>query len=104
MEDHDDKMKTQKKRYAITLIGVLSLAHACVDFLCAFSLYHSFASHNNAFLIYNFCAFALQMPIGILIDMYNDSRKESYLVSALFTSIGIVLTICGCFISEILTG
>ncbi|MBR4470416.1 MAG: hypothetical protein IKS54_03780 [Erysipelotrichaceae bacterium] len=97
-------MKTQKKRYAITLIGVLSLAHACIDFLCAFSLYRSFISHSNAFLIYNFCAFALQMPIGILIDMYNSKRKESYFISAFTTVLGIVLTVTGCFISEIITG
>ncbi|MBQ2079601.1 MAG: hypothetical protein II459_08270, partial [Erysipelotrichaceae bacterium] len=62
-------MKAQEKAHAIKQIIVLSLAHMGIDFLCAFSLYRSFANIANVFLLYNFCAFALQLPIGLIVDL-----------------------------------
>ncbi len=97
-------MITEKRSYAIRMITALSLSHACIDFLCAFSLYHHFSDLPDVFLIYNFCAFALQMPIGILIDYYNHKRNESFLIPALTTVIGIILTVTGSFLSPLMTG
>ncbi len=93
-----------KKSHSIRLIGILSLAHACVDFLCAFSLYHSFLSFPDVFLLYNFCAFALQMPIGILVDSGNRKRNETFLIPFLTTVLGIALTILGTFLSPFVLG
>ena len=104
MEGHDEKMKAQKKAYSIRLIGLLSLCHAGVDFLCAFSLYHSFSSFPSVFLIYNFCAFALQMPIGILIDYDVRRRNETFFAPAAVTIAGIFFTIIGAFLSPVITG
>lgn len=58
-----------KKSHQALLI--YSAAHFLVDFLCAWLIYERTA--GSAFfyiglLAYNFCAFALQMPLGILTD------------------------------------
>ena len=97
-------MKTQKKAQAIRLIAILSAIHAGIDFLCAFSLYRCFQSFPQVFLLYNFCAFALQMPIGLIADILNDRRNEDVKVAAYFTATGILLTIIGSFLSPIILG
>lgn len=50
----------------------LRIAHFCVDFGCAF-LCLGYAEENIQFylLLYNFCAFALQMPFGLLLDRFG---------------------------------
>ncbi len=61
--------------------GMLSVAHFLVDFSCAFLLFRRFLFSGDwmlALLLYNFCAFALQLPIGILADW----RGKSYPVFA----------------------
>ena len=97
-------MKTQKKAQAIILIAILSAIHAGIDFLCAFSLYRSFQSFPQVFLLYNFCAFALQMLIGLIADILNEQRNEDMKAAAYFTVTGIVLTILGSFFSPIVLG
>ena len=89
---------------AIYRIGLLSLIHAGIDFLCAFSLYHSFVNEYETFLLYNFCAFALQMPFGILIDILSKNTNKTILPGKIFTLLGIVLTILGSYISYIILG
>ncbi|MGN0388751.1 MAG: hypothetical protein ACI4ER_08025 [Suilimivivens sp.] len=64
---------------AVTVIyGIL---HFFVDFCCAFFLLGMLSESENLylyFLIYNFCAFALQMPFGLLADRW----KRNNLVAA----------------------
>ena len=64
---------------AVTVIyGTL---HFFVDFCCAFFLLGMLLESENLyyyFLIYNFCAFALQMPFGLLADRW----KRNNLVAA----------------------
>ena len=89
---------------AIQRITLLSICHMGIDFLCAFSLYHSFVRHFEAFLLYNFCAFALQMPLGIMIDTWSKKSRKTLLPGTVFTIAGIILTIVGSFISPIVLG
>ena len=55
-------------------IGIYSVLHFTIDFGCALFMFRLatvteyFYIH---FLIYNFCAFALQMPVGLLADKWN---------------------------------
>lgn len=49
-----------------------ALGHFLVDFLCALTVLQ-YADAPILFLLYNFCAFALQMPLGILADEQNAS-------------------------------
>ena len=56
------------------LLTVYSVAHAAVDFACAFLVYRTMldaADLGLCLLLYNFCAFALQMPFGLLADGWN---------------------------------
>ena len=89
-------------KYPMTLL--LSLCHLGIDFLCAFSLYHSFSERYEAFLLYNFCAFALQMPLGMIIDMWSERSKKTIRPGMTFVIMGIILTIAGSYLSNIIAG
>lgn len=56
------------------MLALYSLSHALVDFSCAFLLYRTMVDAPElglCLLLYNFCAFALQMPLGLLADGWN---------------------------------
>ncbi|MBR3954057.1 MAG: hypothetical protein IKJ63_01115 [Clostridia bacterium] len=57
-------------------LWILRIAHFFVDFGCAF-LCLGYAEDNIQFylLVYNFCAFALQMPLGLLVDRFGRQIK-----------------------------
>jgi FSR family fosmidomycin resistance protein-like MFS transporter len=51
-----------------------SVTHLFVDMACAYLLFSRIFGSGQwllCVLIYNFCAFALQMPIGLLADRWN---------------------------------
>jgi len=53
-----------------------SVTHFLVDFACAFLMFSSVASTPEGYLcvlLYNFCAFAMQMPLGIIADRWNQN-------------------------------
>ena len=57
-----------------TMLGVYSAAHFWVDLSCAFLVFRTLASAEElalCLLLYNFCAFALQMPLGLLADKFD---------------------------------
>ena len=92
------------RRETLQRISVYSLCHCGIDFLCAFSLYRSFSAVPDVFLIYNYCAFALQMPIGILIDTWSRKTGKIFYPAMIFMISGIVLTVTGSFLSPIVLG
>lgn len=51
-------------------LSAASAAHFLVDFACAFAILRHLPRTGAAelLLLYNFCAFALQMPLGVLAD------------------------------------
>ena len=56
------------------MLTVYSIAHAAVDFSCAFLVFRTMLDSPDlglCLLLYNFCAFALQMPFGLLADGWN---------------------------------
>lgn len=56
------------------MLFVYSLTHCVVDFSCAFLIYRTMLGSADLglyLLLYNFCAFALQMPMGLLADGWN---------------------------------
>ena len=60
------------KKYRLILTYIF--AHFAVDFACAFLLFRLLYDDPQWYLcllIYNFCAFAMQMPIGLLADKWN---------------------------------
>ena len=53
------------------LLALYSLAHFWVDLCCALLIFRTLAGEADfalCLLLYNFCAFALQMPLGLLAD------------------------------------
>lgn len=57
-------------------ISIYSISHFVIDFSSAFLIFNNFKSISNSitiFLLYNFCAFALQMPIGLIADRINKN-------------------------------
>lgn len=56
------------------IVPAYSAVHFIVDFACAYLMFRSVKGLENweiSLLLYNFCAFALQMPIGLLADRWN---------------------------------
>ena len=55
-------------------LTLYSLAHFWVDLSCAFLVFRTLADVRElalCLLLYNFCAFALQMPLGLLADHFD---------------------------------
>ena len=58
------------------MLWIYSLAHFCVDFGCAYFIYSRFLNPMQWMLclvLYNFCAFAMQAPLGLLCDKINKN-------------------------------
>lgn len=84
--------------------GVLSILHFGVDFVCAWAMFGFFRSGSGGYenlLIYNFCAFALQMPLGTLLDLRRKAGGGRALV---WTGLGVVLTVVGALVHPALLG
>lgn len=67
------------KRHKV--ISVYIFAHFVVDFACAFMIFriaYDSGQWLTCLLIYNFCAFALQMPIGLIADRWNRNALLSF--------------------------
>lgn len=70
-----------------------SALHFLVDFACAHAMFRWAAEGLLPdVLVYNFCAFALQMPFGALMDLYGNRWKR---LPALVAFLGAVLTLAG---------
>ena len=67
------------RRRSVASITVLSAAHFLVDFICAMTMYNIILygdKQADQILLYNFCAFALQMPFGLLADGLRRKRND----------------------------
>ena len=57
-----------------TMLGIYSITHFWVDLSCAFLVFRTLLGTRDlalCLLLYNFCAFALQMPFGLLADKFD---------------------------------
>jgi FSR family fosmidomycin resistance protein-like MFS transporter len=64
------------------MLLLYALAHFLVDFACAYLLFsrnYDAGTLYIGFLLYNFCAFALQMPLGLLADRLNKNALTAVL-------------------------
>ena len=74
------------KRENISLL-LYTLAHFAVDFACANLIFRISGSFSDAALLmltYNFCAFAMQLPLGVILDKWGRN--------ALAAAVGCLLT------------
>ena len=75
---------------------IYSILHMFVDGICAFAMFGKFSGN---FLIYNFCAFALQMPFGAMLDYFN---REKY--NKICASLGVIFTLLGMWVHPAVLG
>ena len=95
----------KKENCSKSAIALLSLMHMGVDFLCAFALFGRFIGRcTDLFFLYNFCAFALQMPLGMLLDELTARSARKCFPSLLFTFAGVLLTSAGALLSPLVLG
>ncbi len=89
---------------------IYSVLHLLVDGVCALAMFGRFLLRGDGYflmLVYNFCAFALQMPLGLLLDGMNERAKRhgrqadpSFLTAAA----GVLLTVIGAAVHPALLG
>ncbi len=83
--------------YKSSLIAY-AFVHFVIDFSCAFLMINSIAKGSfeipYLFLLYNFCAFALQMPLGVIADRLKNP--------VIFAILGCLLLVPACFLSSVL--
>ncbi|MBR2702505.1 MAG: hypothetical protein IKE77_10565 [Erysipelotrichaceae bacterium] len=83
-----------RKSNATRIIGILSAMHFMTDLICAFAVYSMIAEGKAVRVVmYNFCAFVLQMPLGLLADAMRSRRQEDNAI--LFIGLSIPLTLSG---------
>lgn len=61
------------------MTALYSILHMFVDGVCAYAMFGKFVLQENGYfylLVYNFCAFALQMPLGLFLDAVMARKKE----------------------------
>ena len=86
------------------IIALLSLIHMGIDFLCAFALYRSLKDWGpGLFFVYNFCAFALQLPLGMALDYWVE-QGDALQPGLFFTFLGVLLTVLGTVTSPYILG
>ncbi|MCM1536860.1 MAG: hypothetical protein NC254_00515 [bacterium] len=90
------------------MTGFYSVLHILVDGVCAMAMFGTFLPMAHGYfsiLLYNFCAFAMQMPFGVLLDMLNGKNEKKKTDFALLTvAAGVMLTIAGAVIHPVVLG
>lgn len=87
--------------------ALYSALHFLVDGVCAFAMFGRFLPRGDAafsLLFYNFCAFALQLPMGLLLDQELRRRGERSELPLLAAAAGAFLTAAGAFTSPVVLG
>ena len=70
-----------------------AVLHFLVDLVCAWAMFSFYIEGNyENLLIYNFCAFALQMPFGTLLDLLKDRMRR---LPATVAALGAMITVVG---------
>ncbi|MBE6950938.1 MAG: MFS transporter [Ruminococcaceae bacterium] len=72
------------------MTSLYSILHFLVDGVCAWAMLGRFAGDYTGILIYNFCAFALQFPLGAVLDQVGGRKMP-----LAFAAAGCGLTLLG---------
>ena len=90
------------------MTALYSVWHLLVDGMCAVAMFGKFIPNEDGYfsiLIYNFCAFALQMPFGVLLDALNArDGKQKFDFGFLTAAIGVICTVAGAFTNPVILG
>lgn len=81
------------------MTALYSVMHLLVDGVCALAMFGVYCASDKGYfylLLYNFCAFALQMPFGLLLDFLTAGRREGQPHLASITAgAGVLCTLAG---------
>ena len=72
------------------MTAIYSALHFLVDGVCAWAMLGRLEPGSAGILVYNFCAFALQLPLGAVLDRLGGKRTP-----LLFAGAGCLLTVLG---------
>lgn len=90
------------------MTALYSVWHLLVDGMCAIAMFGKYIPNEDGYfsiLIYNFCAFALQMPFGVLLDALNARDEKQKVDFGFLTAvIGVICTVAGAFTNPIILG
>ncbi len=90
------------------MTGIYAALHLLVDGMCALAMFGRFLPRGDRalyILLYNFCAFALQMPLGVVLDALCEGRKgreKDY--PLLFALAGVLCTVAGALLHPMILG
>lgn len=82
-----------------------AILHLLVDGICAYAMFGYFLRQEQGYvyvLLYNFCAFALQMPFGAALDLLNRKRGKSLPFAT--ACAGLALTLTGVLTHPVVLG
>jgi len=82
-----------------------SALHFLVDGLCGYAVFARYTGDGRdvpVFLFYNFCAFALQLPLGVFLDLLRERGKGGS--EKWFAFAGLLLTLAGAAVGHAFTG
>lgn len=80
------------------MTAIYSILHLLVDGVCALAMFGTFLSGEDGriyILLYNFCAFALQMPFGVALDALYEREGGQRDYAFLFAAAGVLCTMAG---------
>ncbi len=87
------------------MTALYAILHLLVDGVCAYAMFGNYLGQEQGYvyvLLYNFCAFALQMPFGAALDLLNRRRGKSLPLAAVCA--GVLLTLAGALTHPVVLG
>ncbi len=83
-----------------------SILHFLVDGMCAMAMFGKYISREDGYfyiLLYNFCAFALQMPFGAALDLWSGKKGKPGPAFCMAVA-GVLCTMAGAALHPVLLG
>ena len=99
----------KKFSYGFSALGAVSAVHFLVDFACIFLITSYLPVSDWLFyaLLYNFCAFALQLPLGIWADL-RQKQMPFAVLGCVFVALAfflvLLLPLAGCVLAGVGNG
>ena len=81
------------------MTGLYAAVHFLVDGVCAWAMLGHLGGDYGGLLVYNFCAFALQLPLGAVLDRLGGRQAP-----LLFAGTGCLLTVLGALLHPAVLG
>lgn len=87
-----------------------SVLHMLVDCVCALAMFGCFCEGRQGYLyilLYNFCAFAMQMPLGVFLDLTvirETKKRRSTNFAYLYAVVGVIFTVIGALTHPVILG